>query len=191
MAKHVAPSAKPSALSCWLKLGIALALVLLLVFTVLGTQRNLAGLRENADSRWADAEAQYAISADSIPALLELTQGYAVYGQPTLAGIAQVQTQWAAARGSGADMRQKIAAARAVDDVVSKLLLVAQGYPQLRAGENFVALKGELETSENARASAIENYDSAAREYNQALVRFPNSLFSGLLGFRELPLFEQ
>ena len=168
---------------------IALAIVVLIALMLVGMYNSFVNMRTNVDGKWANVEAQYQRRADLIPNLVTVTSEYANYEKSTLTEITELRSQWASARSSG-DREAQMAAANEMDSLISRLLLVAENYPQLRASETFRALQDELAGTENRVAVARMDYNNAVRDYNRAIKSFPGVMFAGMFGFSEEAYFE-
>jgi len=167
---------------------VVLVLVLLALWTV-SMYNGFVTLKVGADNAWANVEVQYQRRVDLIPNLVETTKGYANYEQSTLTQITELRSQWAAARQSG-DVNAQVQTANQLEGVISKLLFVAEAYPDLKASQNFLALQDELAGTENRVAVSRKDYNDAVRKYNTAIKTFPGVMFAGMFGFGELPYFE-
>ncbi len=128
---------------------IILAVVILFIFIVIlwfvSAYNSLITLSESVDTSWAQVENQYQRRADLIPNLVNTVKGYAAHEKELFTRITELRSQWA----SATTRQGKVAAASGLEGAVSRLLLVAENYPQLKANENLLALQGELSGTEN------------------------------------------
>ena len=159
-------------------LGIGLWLV--------GTYNALIALDQNVNTKWAQVETQYQRRVDLIPNLVSTVEGYMVHERETLTQITQLRSQWASAQTT----EEKVQVANQLEGTISKPLLVAENYPDLKASANFLALQDELAGTENRIAVERSRYNEAVRNYNTGILIFPNNIIAGMFGFGERDYFE-
>jgi LemA protein len=119
-------------------------------------------LDEQTEAAWAQVENQLQRRNDLVPNLVNTVKGYAAHENKLFTRITELRSQWAAAQ----NRDQKIAAAEGLSGALSRLLLVAENYPQLKANENFLTLQAQLEGTENRIAVERRRYNEASREFN-------------------------
>lgn len=161
----------------WL-LGIV-ALLIAVGLWAASTNNRLVGLQENVKQSWAQVETVLQRRFDLIPNLVATVKGYAEHEKGVLEEVTKLRSQW----GQAKTVDEKAAAASALEGTLSRLLLVAENYPELKADQNFRDLQVELAGTENRVAVERGRYNEQVREYNTAIRRFPTSLVAGLLGF--------
>jgi LemA protein len=146
----------------------------------------LVSLRESIDAAWAQVENQLQRRNDLIPNLVEVTKGYAKHEKEIFESVAEAR-----ARLIGAQTRdQQIDAANQVSSALSRLLAIAEAYPQLKADAQFARLSDELAGTENRIATERRRYNEAVQSFNTTIKRFPTMLFAGCLGFEPAKYFE-
>jgi len=183
--------------------GIGCAVVVVIVLVVLGlalagTYNNLVGLSQAVDAQWAQVESVYQRRADLIPNLVATVQGAANFEKSTLEAVTKARASVGQAAPPNAPSVPNDPAALArfqaaqdqLSGALSRLLVVAEAYPDLKATQNFRDLQAQLEGTENRIAVERMRYNEAARDYNTARQRFPTGLFAGLLGFHEKGYFK-
>jgi LemA protein len=181
-------------------LGCLAAVVLLVVILAVaagGSYNRLVGLSQGVDAQWAQVESTYQRRADLIPNLVAAVQGAAAFEKSTLESITQArasvgQMQGPSARDLPSDP-EAFARGQAAQDqlsgALSRLLVVVERYPDLKANQNFRDLQAQLEGTENRISVERMRYNETAREYNTARQRFPSALFASVFGFREKAYF--
>ena len=169
----------------WTLIGIGIFL-LLMVFWFVGAYNSLITLSESVDTSWAQVENQYQRRADLIPNLINTVKGYAAHEKELFTEITELRSQWAKAT----TRQGKIAAANGLDGALGRLLLVAENYPQLKAGENFLALQAQLEGTENRVAVERKRYNDAVRVYNIKIKRIPTNVVAGMFDYEKETYFE-
>lgn len=188
MAKN-APVEAPSWLRRNLALIVVVAVVLMLLLMVWGMFNSFVTLNEDATKQWQNVETQYQRRVDLVPNLVSAVASYAKYENATLQQITAMRSQWAAARASE-DTAGEMAAAQGIESGISRLLLVAENYPELKAGALYQDLMAQLEGTENRISVERTRYNEAVRNYNVAIKTFPGVMFAGMFGFKERAFFE-
>jgi LemA protein len=181
-----------------LKIGIALAsLPLLLSFTSCSSYNRLVTLEQNANKKWADVQSVYQRRADLIPNLVNTVQGAANFEKSTLtevtnarASVGRVQLDPNKAPTDAAQLQQFQQAQGELSNALSRLLVVSENYPQLRATEAFQNLQAQLEGTENRISVERNNYNTAVQELNTALQTFPTNMLNKMFGFQPKAFFQ-
>lgn len=144
-------------------------------------------LDKNVEKQWADVEAQLQRRNDLVPNLVETVRGYAKHEESVFEEVTKLRSQWAGT----ASREEKIENARAMDAALSRLMLVVENYPQLRATENFQTLQAQLEGTENRIAVERMRYNDAARAFNTYTQEVFGSFFAKQRGkTKPVPYFE-
>lgn len=165
--------------------GWALALVILAVSYGCGYNRIVAE-QEAVDQAWSEVDNQLKRRSDLIPNYVETVKGYARHEQEIFTRVAEARAKLAGAAG----VPEKIQAANELSGALSRLLMVVEQYPQLKADQNFLRLQDELAGTENRIAVARRRYNEAVQAYNTRLRQFPGLLWARILGFEKRPYFE-
>src|ERR1700736_1684279 len=178
-----------------------LVLILLFVAFVVGlffwgTYNRLVTLDQEVNKKWGDVQTVYQRRADLIPNLVNTVQGAANFEKSTLtevtnarASVGRVQLDPNKAPTDPAQLQQFQAAQGELSNALSRLLVVAERYPELRATRNFQELQAQLEGTENRIAVERNNFNTAVQNYNTAVRRFPTNLIAGMFGFPPRPFF--
>jgi LemA protein len=181
----------------WGCLAAVVVVVVILALMAAGSYNRLVGLSQGVDSQWAQVETVYQRRADLIPNLVAAVQGAANFEKSTLEAVTQARASVGQAPGpSGRDLPsdpQAFAQWQARQDqlsgALSRLLVVVERYPDLKANQNFRDLQAQLEGTENRISVERGRYNDTAREYNTARQRFPTALVAPMFGFREKAYF--
>jgi LemA protein len=181
-------------------LGCLGIIVLGVVFLLIGgcsSYNHLVGLSQDVDSKWADVQADYQRRMDLIPNLVQTVSGAANFEKSTLIAVTDARASVGQVRidpSKAPDDPQKLAdydrAQGQLGSAISRLLVVAENYPNLKSSENFLGLQSELEGTENRIAVARMNFNHSTQAYNSAVRYFPAVLYAGALGFSPKPYFE-
>jgi LemA protein len=156
-------------------------IVLLIVITI-GSYNGLVGRNQDVNNAWAQVENQLQRRNDLIPNLVATVKGYATHEKSIFIQVAEARTKLAGAISRGSQS-EKIKAANNMDSALSRLLAIAENYPNLKASENFRMLQDQLEGTENRIATERMRFNDAVRSYNTSALRFPTVLFVNLFGF--------
>ena len=167
--------------------------LLLLVMMIAGSYNGMVSSRESVNTAWSKVESQYQRRSDLIPNLVNTVKGAANFEQETLTKVIEARskvTQIKVDANSPEDIARFQQAQGQVSSSLSRLLAVAENYPQLKATENFKDLQSQLEGTENRITVARNDFNDAARSYNTKIKSFPANLLAGMFGFKERPYFE-
>jgi LemA protein len=176
--------------------GKILFTVLLFSFSGCGTYNNLVTLEQTVNKKWADVQSVYQRRADLIPNLVSTVQGAANFEKSTLtevtnarASVGQVKLDPTKAPTEAAELEKFQQAQGQLSAALSRLLVVSENYPQLRATEAFQDLQRQLEGTENRISVERNNFNTAVQAYNTALATFPTNMLNKMFGFKERPFF--
>ncbi len=165
---------------------IVSAVVLLLILIGAGIYNRIVRLRNNRENAFADIDVQLKQRHDLIPQLVAAVKGYAAHEKETLDRVIQARNGAVSAR----TIDDKIAAENTLTSALAGLKVTLEAYPDLKANTNFLQLQGEIADVENKLAAVRRYFNSATREYNNAIETFPANVLAGMFGFRREPMFE-
>lgn len=123
---------------------------------------------------------------DLIPNLVETVKGYADYEKKTLEEITNLRNLSYNSMG----VKEKLQTGEKVNEVISKLMLLSESYPELKASENFIKLSSELTQIENDIANSRKYYNGTVRQFNNTIETVPNNIFAKLFGYNSKKWFE-
>ncbi len=166
-----------------------------LIFIGVGGYNSLVGSRESVNKAWANVEGSYQRRADLIPNLVSTVKGVADFEKSTLTAVIEARAKATSIRIDPDNMtpeklQEYQAAQSQVGGALSRLLVVAENYPQLRATESFKELQSQLEGTENRINEERRKFNEAAQSYNSSRQKFPRVILANLFGFKERPYFE-
>jgi LemA protein len=178
-------------------------LVVILIFVLIvgglavgGIYNRLVKSQQAVDQSWAQVQNVYQRRADLIPNLVNTVSGQANFEKSTLeavtnarASVGRVQLDPSKAPTDAAQLEQFQAAQGQLSNALSRLLVVTENYPQLRANEGFLTLQAQLEGTENRISVERGNFNTAVQSYNTAVKSFPANLIAGTFGFAPRPFF--
>lgn len=166
-------------------LAILVLAVVLVVYTF-STYNSLVRLKENVDSKWSQVENQLQRRADLIPNLVNTVKGYAKHEKEIFETLAQARSKLL----NSSTVEDKAKANDELSSAISRLLMIVENYPNLKADKTFVQLMDELAGTENRIAVARKDYNDAVRQYNIKIKVFPNVLIARMFGFEERQYFQ-
>lgn len=150
---------------------------------------------ETVDAQWAQVENVYQRRADLIPNLVATVKGYASHEKETLEGVIEARakatsTTISADNLSPQALQQFQAAQDGLSSALSRLMVVVERYPDLKANQNFMQLQAQLEGTENRITVERKRFNESARDYNLSIKMFPNNIFASMFGFENKAYFE-
>lgn len=182
---------------------IALAIVAVIVIIVIavvgwgvGVYNNMVGMNEGVNQAWSQVENQYQRRYDLIPNLVETVKGVAEFEKTTFTAVTEArakvgQIKLSADQLSDPQAFQQFQQAQdGLSSALSRLLVVSENYPQLKANENFLQLQAQLEGTENRISVERMKYNQVVQDYNTQIKRFPAAIVAGITGFREKQYFK-
>jgi len=162
-------------------LGIVALVLVVMVGGIVGIYNRLVSYNESIQGYWAEVENQLQRRNDLIPNLVNSVKGYAKHEKDVFTYVADARAKLAGAR----TVNEKIAASQQLDGALSRLLMVVEQYPQLKANENFIRLQDELAGTENRIAVARQRYNEIVLAYNITLKRFPGNIIAAFFNFEK------
>jgi LemA protein len=188
---------KKFGIGCGAIVGLLLLVAIILAAVGTKTYNRLVGLSQNVDARWADVQNVYQRRLDLIPNLVNTVAGAANFEKLTLteitearASVGQVKIDPNKAPNDPQTLQKFQAAQDQLSSALSRLLVVVERYPELRATQNFRDLQVQLEGTENRIAVERRNFNQSVQEYNTTAVRFPGVFIARMFGFMPKPYFQ-
>ncbi len=175
---------------------IFLGIAAVVGFMSISTYNRLVSLRETVKEKWSQVENVYQRRMDLIPNLVATVKGYAAHEKQTLTAVIEARNKAYQNKidvSSLSDKKKFAAFAQSQDmlsSALSKLMVVVERYPDLKASQNFLALQSQLEGTENRIAVERRRYNEAVRAYHTAIKTFPANTIAGMFGFKEMAYFK-
>lgn len=149
---------------------------------------------EGVSGQWAQVENVYQRRADLIPNLVATVKGYASHEQETLQGVIEARSKATSVtidptNLNAQSMQQFQAAQDGLSSALSKLMVVVERYPDLKANQNFLELQTQLERTENRIAIERRNFNSSTKEYNSYIRSFPKNIYASIFSFEKKAYF--
>ena len=177
-------------------LGIVIGVILLLVMMVGGSYNKLVRLQTATDGAWAQVQNVYQRRADLIPNLVATVSGAANFEKSTLteitaarASVGQIKLDPNKAPADATSLEQFDKAQNGLSSALSRLLVVVERYPDLKATANFRDLQAQLEGTENRISVERGRFNETVQAYNAAIKSFPAVFYAGMFGFKDRPYF--
>jgi LemA protein len=167
-------------------LGVMVAVVIIFSMFYINVRNGLVVLDENINSAWSEIDNQLQRRSDLIPNVVATVRGYAAHEESVFKGIADARSRLAGAR----TVEEKASGYNEMQSALSRLLVVVEQYPDLKANQNFIRLQDELAGTENRLAVARKRYNDGVREFNTKIRAFPGSMMAGGMGFASRQYFE-
>jgi LemA protein len=178
-------------------LGVLLLVLVILGLWIVGIYNSLVALRNRFKNAFAQIDVQLKRRYDLIPNLVEVARGYLKHESATLEAVIKARNIAAAAAQSAAAnpadgnaMKNLVSAEAGLGGALSRLMVVSEQYPELKANQNMMQLSEELTSTENKIAFARQAYNDSVMTYNTTRETFPNVVFAGMFGFLPAELFK-
>ena len=168
---------------------VVVAVIVIIIAMIIGAYNSLVKLDERVNEAWSDITVQLKYRADLIPNVVETVKGYASHEKGTLEAVTQARQQLINLP-ENATPQMKNAISNELSGALSRLLVVAEQYPDLKANSNFQELQRTLEDTENKIATSRQLYNSAIQQYNEKVQTVPNNIVAGVHSFPVKPYLE-
>ena len=174
---------------------VPLIIIGVLVFLGVNTYNSIIPKRNAAEKQWANVESAYQRRADLIPNIVKTVQGAADFEKSTLEGVIKARAEATKTSINVGDltpenMAKFQQAQSGLSGALSKLMVVVERYPELKANQNFLELQSQLEGTENRINVERNRFNEVATVYKNYIEKFPTNLFAKVFGFNHLPLFK-
>ena len=158
-------------------------------------KNNMVKYDEEVSKAWSQVESQYQRRTDLIPNLVSTVKGYADFEKSTLTDVIEARSKATSVNISADNLNEQTMAQfqqaqNGLSSALSKLLVVVEKYPDLKANQNFLELQAQLEGTENRIANERMKFNETIRTYNVYIRKFPASIFASIYGFETRPYFK-
>lgn len=176
-------------------IGVILFVLIIAVLSGVGTYNGLVSREEGVNSQWAQVQNVYQRRSDLIPNLVETVKGYATHEKSTLTEVIEARSKATAVNISPEKLDERSLqlfqqSQANLSSALSRLMVVVEKYPDLKANQNFLELQAQLEGTENRITVERKKFNESAQSYNTYIRKFPKNLFAGIFGFQKKAYFE-
>lgn len=165
---------------------VVLGVLALLGISLVGSYNSFVRLSQQVDSQFANLEARLQRRFDLIPNLVETVKGHMAHEQEVFGNIAEARARMAGAR----TVDERVAATNQLEGALSRLLVVMENYPQLKAQESVARLMDELAGTENRIAVERDNFNAVVQQYNTRIKSFPAVILANMFGYEPRAYFQ-
>ena len=165
---------------------IILVIVVLIVIAIISMYNGLVSARVKVDNAWSQIDVQLQRRFDLIPNFVETVKGYAAHESETFEKIAQLRTSWA----NAGTVAEKAELDNQLSGALKTIMAVSEGYPELKANQNFSELSEELRNTEKKISFSRQFYNDTVTMYNTKLQVFPSNIIAGMFNFKARDLFK-
>ena len=179
----------------WIIIIVLVVIAFIAYSSIKGIYNDMVVKSENVDAQWSQVENVYQRRADLIPNLVNTVKGYASHEKETLEGVIEARSKATAVnintgQMNAASMQAFQQAQAGLSSALSKLMVVVEKYPDLKANQSFLELQSQLEGTENRIAVERKKFNESTRSYNTYIKMFPKTMFASMFGFENKPYFE-
>lgn len=179
----------------WIIIGVIVILVIFGYSSFKNTYNSMVTMQEDVDGKWAQVENVYQRRADLIPNLVNTVKGYAAHEQETLEGVIEARSKATSVNVDASNLTPETFAAfqqaqDGLSSALSRLMVVVERYPDLKANQNFLELQAQLEGTENRIAVERKKFNESTQRFNTYIKVFPKNLYANMFGFEKKPYFK-
>jgi LemA protein len=176
-------------------IGIILVAIFILYRVFAGSFNNMVEKEETVSEAWSQVENVYQRRADLIPNLVNTVQGYADFEKETLQGVIEARSKATsvnidAGNLNEGSLQQFQQAQQGLSSALSRLMVVVERYPDLKANQGFLQLQSQLEGTENRIAVERKRFNEVVKSFNAYIRKFPQTMLAGMYGFEKKGYFE-
>lgn len=165
---------------------IIAAILILLVFYVIGVYNKLVNAKNKTDNQFSQVDIQLKRRADLIPNLIETVKGYTKHEENTLTAVIEARNKAV----SAGTVNEKVEANNELSNVLTKLFALTEAYPDLKANDNFISLQNDLKDTEDKITYARQFYNDSAMSFNNLVMMFPSNIVAKMFNFKKYDFFE-
>jgi len=179
----------------WIIIAVIVIIIIVIYSTFKGSYNNMVNYNESIESQWAQVENVYQRRADLIPNLVNTVKGYAEHEKQTLIDVISARAKATSvnidpSNLTNASLQQFQQAQTGLSSALSRLMVVVEKYPDLKANQNFLELQSQLEGTENRIANERRKFNDDTKTFNVFIKKFPENIYASIFGFEEKPYFK-
>ena len=165
---------------------ILLIIIVAIIIAIIAIYNSLVTLKQRVKNAWSQIDVQLQRRFDLIPNLVETVKGYMEHESEVLTKVTELRSSWANAK----TVDEKAKLDNQLSESLKTIMAVAEGYPDLKANENFSELQTELTNTENKISYSRQFYNDTVTRYNTKLELFPSNVIASMFNFKSEELFE-
>ncbi|MDR0995731.1 MAG: LemA family protein [Tannerella sp.] len=165
---------------------VIIVVIVLVVLFLVAKYNGLVKLRNNRENAFADIDVQLKQRHDLVPQLVETVKGYAAHEKETFEKVIAARNGAVSAK----SIDEKIVAENSLSAALSGMRVTLEAYPELKANQNFMQLQEEIADLENKLSAVRRYFNSATKEYNNAVETFPSNIIAGMFNFHKEIMFD-
>ena len=165
---------------------ILLIIIVAIIIAIIAIYNSLVTLRQRVKNAWSQIDVQLQRRFDLIPNLVETVKGYMEHESEVLTKVTELRSSWANAK----TVDEKAKLDNQLSESLKTIMAVAEGYPDLKANQNFSELQTELTNTENKISYSRQFYNDTVTRYNTKLELFPSNVIASMFNFKSEELFE-
>jgi LemA protein len=165
---------------------IGISIVVIFLLFIIGSYNGIQSSKVNVDTQWSQVENQMQRRYDLIPNLVNTVKGYSIHEEKTIQAVADARAKM----GSAQTPVQKDEANGELSNALSRLMMVVENYPDLKANQQYNQLMNELAGTENRISVARRDYVGSVKNYNIKITTFPGNIFASIFGFQPVEQFK-
>jgi len=174
---------------------VIVVVLMLMIFPMISSYNGMVSREQAVSGQWSVVENVYQRRADLIPNLVSTVKGYAAHEKSTLQGVVEARAKATSvnidpSKLNAESIQQFQNAQSGLSSALSKLMVVVEKYPDLKANQNFLDLQAQLEGTENRISNERRKFSEMTQDYNTYIKSFPKNLFAGMFGFTEKPYYK-
>lgn len=173
--------------------GIIVVIAIILYSSIKGTYNSMVGKDESVTAAWAQVQNVYQRRADLIPNLVNTVKGYAAHEKETLEGVVEARAKATSVNVNLSDpqsLQQLQQSQDQLGSALSRLMVVVEKYPDLKANQNFLDLQAQLEGTENRITVERQKFNEAAQDFNTYIRSFPRNIYASIFNFERKAYFQ-
>ena len=165
---------------------VIIVVLVLLVIYVISIYNKLVNSKNKVENQFSQVDIQLKRRADLIPNLVETVKGYTKHEEGTFTKVVEARNKALSAN----SINEKIEANNELSSALSKLLMLSESYPDLKANENFLSLQNDLKETEDKITYARQFYNDSAMDFNNVVEMFPSNIIASMFKFKEFEYFK-
>lgn len=165
---------------------VIIVVLVLLVLYVISTYNKLVNSKNKVENQFSQVDIQLKRRADLIPNLVETVKGYTKHEEGTFTKVVEARNKALSAN----SINEKIEANNELSSALSKLLMLSEAYPDLKANENFLSLQNDLKETEDKITYSRQFYNDSAMDFNNIVEMFPSNTIASIFKFKKFEYFK-